>query len=255
MTIIVGVLADNGLAMASDSQAQSFRGVETKRMDYLKIQDVCNEKDTCLVSIGAGTVAFITKAIDGLGEKLRKEKLSSMREVAEEAENVMTEIERRYHVEKLEKLGLSKGKSKFEGRTLQDRIPQFALMVGGKFPQDGRPEIYIVGMDGVAERADKFESLGSGSAYAEYLLAKFYKEPMAIDHAAMLAVYAVEEVKKIDPGCGGNTQLVTIQGSKLRRWNSKEIAELVSQISERDKSFVEAWWAGPGHKAAATSVP
>jgi 20S proteasome alpha/beta subunit len=241
MTIIVGVLCENGLAIASDSQAQSFRGVETKRMDYLKIEEVCNEKDACLVVVGAGMVAFIGKSTAKLCERLRKEKLSTMAEVAEEAEDVMTELQRRYDVEKAEKLGLAKGKSSL-GRHLQDRVPFFAIMIGGKFPGDERPAIYTVGMDGVAERADKFESLGSGSAYAEYLLAKFYRESQEIQQAATLAAYAVEEVKKIDPGCGGATQIVTIQGNKLRRWKPTEVSALVSQIDERDKAFVDAWW-------------
>jgi GGDEF domain-containing protein len=76
VTIIVGVLCKDGLAVASDSQAQSFRGVETKRMDYLKIHEICNEKDGCLVAVGAGMVAFISKTIDKLADLVNSTKMT-----------------------------------------------------------------------------------------------------------------------------------------------------------------------------------
>jgi hypothetical protein len=210
-------------------------------MDYLKIHEICSEKDGCLVAVGAGMVAFISKTIDKLADKLKKEKLSSMREVAEEAENVMTELERRYSIEKSEKLGIAKGKAK-TGRVSEDRVPHFSVMIAGKFSRDQQPEAYVVGMDGVAERAEKFDSLGSGSAYAEYLLGKLYKEDMTVREAATLATYVVEEVKKIDPGCGGTTQLVTMQGGTLKRWSTEEVAALVADITAREKGFIDGWW-------------
>jgi 20S proteasome alpha/beta subunit len=94
--------------------------------------------------------------------------------------------------------------------------------------------------------------LGSGSAYAEYLLGKLYREDMTVHQAATLAVYVVEEVKKIDPGCGGTTQLVTMEGGKLKRWSTDEVAALVADITAREKGFIDGWWQAVKQGTSAT---
>jgi 20S proteasome alpha/beta subunit len=243
MTIIVGIICKEGLVIGSDSQASSFRGVQVKRSDYTKISEFGVNDDLNLVVSGAGVGAFISKFIDKLRESCNSTKIKTTNQVADMAEDVMIEMQKRYVVEKAEKLGFTK-KVKMQETLRKSQLPEvpgFVIMIGITEKNGQNPTIYTVTPEGIAERAEKFDSTGSGSAYAEYLLAKFHQLDMTIGQAINLGVYVIEEVKKIDPNCGGATQIVAIDKKGIRRLQSEEIKAIVDEISKIDTCANKVW--------------
>jgi 20S proteasome alpha/beta subunit len=243
MTIIIGILCKEGLIIGSDSQASSFRGVEVKRSDYTKITQF-SEGDFNIVVSGAGLGAFISKFIDKLQEKCKTMRIEGMNQLSDMAEDIMTDIQKRYMVEKAEKLGFTKKTKIQEPLTkLQlPEIPQFAIMLGIARSKGEDPTIYTITPYAVAERAEKFDSTGSGSAYAEYLLAKLYRDDMTMNQTISLAVYVIEEVKKIDPNCGGATQIVVLDKRGMRRLQDLEIKKIVEETCEIENCANKVWW-------------
>lgn len=253
MTIIVGIVCQDGLVMASDSQAMSFRGVAVKRVDYIKIYDFALNRSLSVLVTGAGEVPFITKSIEMLQDKWREERISNLRELAESAEQVMNSIQKRYVIDRAKELGIMRAARKalepaikpttLRGFALEEygRPPMFTLMIGAMDNRSEEACIYTVHSDGVAEKAERYDSLGSGSAYAEYLLARLCAPPLAVDEAVKLGVYVVEEVKKIDPDCGGPTQVAVITKGSIQRKTAAEVKQLADKIIQKDEALAQLW--------------
>lgn len=236
MTIIVGIICREGVVLASDSQAGSFRGVHVKRLDYTKIYDFGFDGAKVVVT-GAGETPFIARAIELIQEKGSETKFHKPREVANIAEEVMNEINKRYVIERLKDLGSTKAP------TLQQedliRPPELALMLGLHCGQT--PCLYTIYPDGVAGKEERYASLGSGSAFAEYLLARLYRDDFTLEEAVRVAVYVVEEVKKVDLHCGGPTQVVVVKADAVERKTDNEVRSIVQYLDEQDGHIKNIW--------------
>jgi 20S proteasome alpha/beta subunit len=244
MTIIVGIVCGKALVMASDSQAMTSRGVDVKRLDYTKIYKFDLNSDLKVLITGAGETPFITRAVEVLQSRWREKRVTTNRELADLAEETMNMIQKRYVVDRLKELGVAKskdlGKSGLEDSfALQElgRTPAFVLMLGVLDRTEA--SIYIIHPDGVAEKVERYSSLGSGSAYAEYLLARLCCQGLEIDEAIKLGIYVVEEVKKIDPNCGGPTQLSVITEAGIVEKTAMEIKALVDEIMSKDAELTK----------------
>src|SRR5205809_1702329 len=127
MTIIVGIICKDGVVIASDSQAGAFKGVEVKRLDYTKIYDY-TIGGTNLAITGAGEVPFIARAVELFEEKTAEKTFHKPREIADLAEDVMNDINKRYVVQRMKDLGYQRSpapKAQGPGETLG-----FSLMLG-----------------------------------------------------------------------------------------------------------------------------
>lgn len=242
MTIIVGIVAKQGLVIASDSQASSFRGVQVKRSDYTKIYDFAvNERFNVLLT-GAGQVAFVTKATEKIAEACQVQHPNTLGELSELAEDKMNELTKRYVVDKAKQLGVMRNRDLDEsvsGPTkLQIEPPSFVLVMGIAGEEQG---IFVVSPEGIAEKAFKYTSLGSGSPFAEYLLARLCPEEPSLNEAIDIAAYVVEEVKKIDPHCGGQTQVVCASKDGVSRKSSYEVRQKVDELAARDDALSRLW--------------
>jgi hypothetical protein len=65
---------------------------------------------------------------------------------------------------------------------------------------------------------------------------------MTMDQVINLAVYVIEEVKKIDPNCGGATQIVVLDKKGIRRLKDLEIKKVVDEICEIEDCANKVWW-------------
>jgi 20S proteasome alpha/beta subunit len=240
MTIITGLICKEGIVIASDSQAGSFKGVHVKRLDYTKIYDF-KVNGTSIVATGSGDTPFITRAIEILEDKTKEGKFHKPREVADVAESVMNEVSKRYIFDRGKELGFSKSPSNPILPQLQEeRTLGFALMLGVCCEE--KTAIYTVYPDGVAEKAEEYASLGSGSAFAEYLLPRLYREDLTLDEATRVCVYVVEEVKKVDVHCGGPTQAVALGCTRgVSRKTEKEMRTILEDIKQADDAAKEVW--------------
>lgn len=239
MTIIVGLICKDGVVVASDSQAGSFKGVHVKRLDYTKIYDFSFDGAT-VIATGAGETPFITRAIEIFEARAKGVKFNKAREVADLAESVMNEVNKRYVVDRDKELGFLKAPDTKSPSSQDERTLGFALLLGVCCGQESL--IYTVYPDGVAERAERYASLGSGSAFAEYLLPRLHRYDLSLDEAVRVAVYVVEEVKKVDVHCGGPTQIVSVNcTSGVSRKDESEMKKILADVGAADQTAVEMW--------------
>lgn len=111
MTIIIGVVCEEGVVICSDSQAMGFRGVDFKRLDYTKIYSFSLNSDLKVLITGAGETPFITRAVELLQARWREKRVQTTRELADLAEETMNAIQKRYVVDKMKELGITGSKS------------------------------------------------------------------------------------------------------------------------------------------------
>ena len=246
MTIIVGLEAKDGVVVASDSQAGTWRGVDVKRLDYTKIHCFDIDARFHVVLTGAGSGAFLTKAADKFRDKCRVQHPNTIDEASDLAEDVITELMKRYMVDRAKQLGYVEGHDQpplsrrpGAGPQLQIDDLQIILMLG--IAGTGKKAIYIIHSQGVAERVQRYASVGSGSPFAEYLLARLCPVEPTLEEAIDLAAYVVEEVKKIDPHCGGRTQVVFVTKDKVERIKDNSLDDRLDQIAQRDSTMSRMW--------------
>ena len=249
MTIIVGIICNDGLVIACDSQASSMKGVPVKRTEYTKIYDIPMGGDGCALLSGAGTGAFITRASELLTDKCKNTVCRTPREFADICEDVVTEIFKRYVIDKSKALGMTKARisKEMDGSTQwqegEVEPPGIVIISGIQCGNPKSPDwcLYTIHSNGVAEKSEKYDAIGSGSAIAEYLLARLCSEESSYEQSIQVAVYIIEEVKKIDPFCGGPTQVVSLSKNGVKRLAPREVKGIADLVMEQDENLASFW--------------
>ncbi len=255
-TIIVGCLGKDGIALAADSQAGSFRGVEVKRSDYMKIHLLGEEGSAVKAVIaGAGAVAFINKAVGLLREEWAHKRFTSVSELESAAEGAMMKLAKKYFFDRQRVLGghILGGQDDSRPPRIPKRLPKHlqeeggpiqvpdAHLLMGAIDSKGGKLLATIGPDGVAETEDTYTCVGSGSAYAEYVLAKLYAASLSAEQLLQCAIYTVEEVKKVDPACGGPVRAVTLTTAGIKQYSIDDLRELVAKLGIRDDTLGRIW--------------
>jgi 20S proteasome alpha/beta subunit len=250
MTIIVGIISKDGLVLACDSQASSMKGVPLKRTEYTKIYEIPMGGDSYALLSGAGTGAFVTRAGELLAEKCKNNICRTPRDFADICEDVITDIFKRYVIDRSKALGMSKTKTQREitsgsiqWQEGEMEPPSLIILTGIQCGIPKSPEwcLYTIHPNGVAEKAEKYDAIGSGSAIAEYLLARLCSKPLTVEQATIVAVYVIEEVKKIDPFCGGPTQVVCLSKNGSKRLSSREVKRIADFVMGQDDALADFW--------------
>jgi 20S proteasome alpha/beta subunit len=248
MTIIIGIICKDGLVLACDSQASSMKGVPLKRTEYTKIYEIPMGADNYALLSGAGTGAFVTRASELLTDKCKNHVCQTPRDFADICEDVVTDIFKRYVIDRSKALGMSRQKMPKElDSSIQwqegENEPPIIIISGIQCGNGKSPEwcLYTIHPDGVAEKSDRYDAIGSGSAIAEYLLARLCSKPLNVEQAVVVGVYVVEEVKKIDPFCGGATQVVSLSKSGSKRLSSREVKRIADYVMEQDDALAAFW--------------
>jgi ATP-dependent protease HslVU (ClpYQ) peptidase subunit len=221
MTIAVALWASNGLVVAADSQmtAGQWKSV------HGKISDASHSWE------GSNGACVITAA--GWGSSLRllhKEGLEVFQaDVTRSGEDLRAAFQvmlQRFHM---------------------DHVLPFAA-----FPQDQRPEVYMLfagqrnGRKFLwrSERAEiteeeSYAAVGSGSQLAELLLAPFYNTvPFPnVRSAVLLASYVVGKVKEFDTFCGKHTDIQVVAGNRAIRLPRSLTREMEVVMAEYDETF------------------
>lgn len=230
MTIIVGIYCQDGCVVATDTQSQFGRGVNVKRLNATKIY-VMDEK---FAIAGAGTVAHIEKAVDslfyGLKEKHRQHGLELDEDVCIDViEKTITAVHKQYNIDRSKFLGDPKEREFFTPVLI------FGAALNGP---EKKSCLCVVHHEGVVEPVDDYATAGSGAAYAELVLKNTYRANMKTDEAIPIAMYAVNEVKDIDPSCGGVTKVAIIRDGKVRELTEDEL----TNISDRSHKPLDTIW-------------
>ncbi len=232
MTIIIGLVCRDGLVMASDTQSEFERGSPVKRINVKKLR-VLNNK---IVLGGAGTIALIDKAIRRIEEDYErmiengyddlKSLIEGIGDNIKGAEYIISEIHKLYNVDR---------PTFIYGGAKPEETFDFYIMIGGFSNFNGKmePDLYILYENGIAEPMKDYATIGSGSAYAEFLLEKYYNESINVDQAVKLTIYVISEVEKMDPNVGGSIDIIKITEKGAERINKELIEKNLNEINEK----------------------
>jgi len=216
----------DGVVIGSDSQQEFGRGVAVKRLNTGKIYRVGER----FAIAGAGTLAHIEKAIDSLRlalEATKKQKGDvdlSEDECISAMEKAITATHKVYNIERSAFLEDPGEKSFF----------QPILICGCLENINGKSNacLFIIHHEGIVERIEDYATAGSGAAYAELLLKNYYTPNISIKEAIPVVIHAVNEVKEIDPNCGGLTRVTVVKADG-------EICELKNQEIDKISEMTE----------------
>lgn len=229
MTVIVGIVCKDGIIIASDSQVEFERAAPVKRVNANKIYKLLEDRNIAIA--GAGTLTFIHKAINLIRESIIEEEKKSgrklsFREIIDLAESAMAHIYRVYNIKRLEYI---------YGQLLPEFIHPFPLMIGGS--EKNNKYLFILHEDGISEDIEDYATLGSGAAYAEYLLSKFYYKGITTEAGKVIAMYVIKEIEKIDPNVGGPINIVVIK-DRFQELDEEEIEKINRKVVGIEKKLL-----------------
>lgn len=219
MTIILGLKCKDGVVIGCDSQVGYERGVPIKRLNANKIYCLTDN----FAAVGAGTVAHIEKVISELRsklveEELKKRSLLTEPECIDIIEGIVTALHKDYNIER----------SRFLGTNERDFFDPIVILAGRIGLEEGKEAygLFLVHSNGVAEVIDDYATAGSGAAFAELLLKNLYFKDIDLETALSIASYTINEVKEIDPYCGGPTKLGFFTSEGFTELDEEKISSL-----------------------------
>lgn len=152
------------------------------------------------------------------------EKLLSKEVCITTIEQTMTAIHKEYNIDRSRYLDDPREREFFDP----------ILVVGGSINNDNNDKInclFIAHPDGMVENVVDYASIGSGAAYAEFLLKDLHYDSMSTKEAISIAIHTINEVKSIDPNCGGDTRVACVNNTSVEELGNAQITELSKKIS------------------------
>ena len=238
VTIIIGIICKQTIVVASDSQTtfSSSTGA-IQRLDTPKISTLEFNNAQALVA-QSGDVTLSSRAVEILTDMIKGKSISDYRTVADMAQDAIRKVKEELRVQNLD----------CTMEQLHEYIRQnelhFELMIAHY--HDGKPYIFTIDFDiGIAAKSShSFIAIGCGSGIATYILSWFnIGQTMNFSHAMIAALYAIEEVKKVDPYCGGKTRLAMLASGGIKMADgSKTPSETLQMMLESDyeDSYIHA---------------
>jgi 20S proteasome alpha/beta subunit len=229
MTVLVGIVCKDGIVIAADSQ-ESDAEAGMKRLDVKKIYDTSSFGfiDITLILAGTGTSAYIARSVEVIREHGYQPIFVTPRNVADAVENSVREMYDRYG----QNLDLTLLLAVHCKNTPTDEPPPLGPIPLG---------LYNVYVPGVAEIVNDYTALGSGGPFARYLLSRFHEgednstATMSVEESVREAVYVIEEVKKVQLHCGGETHVAYIlKDGQVEHKETRQIKEIVRELDTAD---------------------
>ncbi|HWV99089.1 MAG TPA: hypothetical protein VNZ64_05285 [Candidatus Acidoferrum sp.] len=207
MTLILGIVCKDGIVMAGDSQTTWG---SSKRWDANKMREVKHPYGRALVAEAGATLtsARVIEELTKIADKRElfdaKEGLAGLAEIA--VKKVRDDLRSQHFDCTSEELQ----------RIIERNELDCELMLAHHV---GEPMIHTVSLSmGISNKAGGlFETLGSGSDLATYLLTDLCAPDLECSFASVIAVHVVETVKRHDAYCGGPTRLGIL---KFSEWST-----------------------------------
>lgn len=73
------------------------------------------------------------------------------------------------------------------------------------------------------------------------ILARLCSEKLKVKQATKVVVYVIEEVKKIDPFCGGPTQVMALSKDGVLQLKPREVKEITDLVMGQDEDLANFW--------------
>lgn len=207
LTIAIGIKCSDGVLLACDSQSEFERGVDVKRLNQTKIY----ETGGAYLYAGSGITYQVRILVNNVGlqidyETRQKGSRLSKDETESTVEQVLLSLVKHYNIDRSAILEMDD----------QDFFDPQVMFAG--FDRDyGFYLDLLHGGGGVVEELDESVAIGSGAAYAELLFHSLFYSGITIDEAIPIAAYIIEEVKAIDPHCGGDTRIAFLAGDTNKK--------------------------------------
>lgn len=263
MTLVIAMKYKGGILIGSDSQATLNRGVPLKKLNQVKLFELKNTKYPIVIG-GAGAVPFISKSIEEIQSNVKKNSNISFTEVISIAEKAVLHVSRWYGFERIAEImpkkPIDKDLAQFippepikEDETKRDVIkhdstqpqieikPVDVILIIAGFDEEKESQIHIIYPDGICEKQQSEAAIGSGAAYAEYILSQLTFKEMGDKEALKIITQVIDEVRKIDPGVGGMAQVMKIQDNKVTPYEEKTIIKVTQQVQQIQVHVQNVW--------------
>jgi hypothetical protein len=225
----------------SDSQT-SYAQSSSKRTDTDKISLIRFEDGKSVLVAQSGNAELSSRAVEEYEKLAKNNKLDDYRKPAEVLEEALRSIKQNV-------IHLNNWESHMEiaHDFFKDLDNNFGLMLAYYHGSPPLPYIYIVNFwPGIASRQKGFATLGCGSTVAEFILSRLKVSEMEMGYALMTAIYTVEEVKKVDAFCGGQTKVAVLTqagdiGSTQEQWRLDFVKDKVKSMETHEEETRTAW--------------
>lgn len=232
MTIIVGIICKDGIVLASDSQTSYGT---SKRTDTDKISCV-NFGGSQVFVAQSGNAELSSRAIEEFDKMSKSAQFDDYRKPVEILEEALRSLKQNViHLNNWESQpGLA-------DEFFKDLDNNFGLMIAYYYGTPPLPYVYIVHFwPGIASRQLGFSTLGCGSTVAEFILSRSKVAEMKLGMAMMTAIYTVEEVKKVDAFCGGQTKIARLlPNGAFSSTNTPKYLDLIKSVVESMAKYEE----------------
>lgn len=223
VTINIGIKCVDGIVIASDSQVGFGRGVEVKRVNANKIYNWDNR----FALSGSGILAQIQTIADNvkaaIAEREKNQKSHLNKYKCEDViERILWALYTRYNIQRSEAIGADE-------REFFSPICVFAGRIAGERGDDILC-LYILHGNGLLEPVDDYATAGSGATYAELVLKNLYYDNISVQEATKIAAYVINEVKEIEPNCGGPTKIGLLTGQGYHELSETEIQQITQNV-------------------------
>lgn len=199
MTIIIAIVFDTGIVMAADSQTTigTFKRCDTNKLNPIQF------KNGCALIGEAGSAELSGRSVQQMEIESKDAEIKSERivpDMAQAAIRITREELRRQHcncsAEELNRIILS--------------FDDCDWLVGYFF--DLKPRLFKLCMSTGVDFPVKsnFAAIGSGRELAEYLLGRIVWDNMNVLEAELAAVFVIEQVKKHNAYCSGQTNVAFV---------------------------------------------
>jgi 20S proteasome alpha/beta subunit len=228
VTIIVGIVCEGVIILASDSQTTSGTA---KCEDARKITELIFSDGKKALVAQAGAVTLSARVVEIMEKLATKTPLSDYRAVADLATTAMREL----------KLELCRQNLDCTMEELHNWLRrgelECELMLAHYF--NGKPYLFTISLSiGIANRAGShYVAIGCGGNLARYLLSEHLPANADRQLGYAIGVYTVENVKRHDAYCGGPTRIAAIYqfDGDVEFLKQSQIDEFEKAISVEDE--------------------
>lgn len=231
VTIIVGVVCNNGIVIASDSQITEDT---RRRTDAEKIKRVVYQNGEGLIA-QAGDADWSTLVCEHVIDEAADCQIDDKWGLAHLVDGETAKVQRRF-MEGFDVLGpkAEDFKSIFEQHS-------FSLMLGHYYEQE--PRLYSMHYPGgLCTPQKNFVTLGCGKDIADYLLSRLYSPQMDHWTAAITAIYVLGEVIKIDAACSHPIKLGIVRPDGTVRIAEPDlISRATAEWAEHERDIDRKW--------------
>lgn len=217
MTTILAINCNGGLVIASDSQV-TMGGVKRSQEDKIYQTKINDNVDVVLA--GSGSSAYISRFVDFFEENKCEKEINQPRDFADLCEDIIKVLR-------------------------NSRYPDFDadMIICARVNKNNTKYfgLYTLYSSGIAEKEDNYNRIGSGSTIVEYVLSRLWYKGIAVEQAKKLAIYAIEEVKKVDPYSGGYIRVTIMGENDIKSMDLIDIINISSEIQKRDFELKGLW--------------